>query len=121
MTLIWQFIELLVVHWIGDFVFQSHWMGVNKSKRSDVLALHIAIYTATLMLGTALIFLPSPTSWFVFALVNGALHFCTDFVTSRITSRLYAAKEYHYFFVVIGFDQLIHQATLALTLYILVS
>ena len=49
--------------------------------------------------------------WFV--AINGTLHFGVDFVTSRITSRLYAQERWHDFFAVVGFDQLIHQVTLA--------
>ena len=116
-----QFIELLAVHWFGDFVLQSRWMGVNKSKYNSVLAIHVAIYTTTLVLGTGIIFKISgsslyPTTFWTFIAINGVLHFCTDYVTSRITSKLYAAKEYYWFFVIIGLDQLIHQVTLAVTL-----
>ncbi len=111
---LWQFVCLLAVHWLGDFVLQSHWMGINKSKSNPVLILHVTIYTTTLLIGSVILFGYGLGP--LFAVINGILHFCTDYVTSRITSRLYAAKQYHYFFVVIGFDQLIHQATLAATI-----
>ena len=39
----WQFVVLLATHWVGDFVFQSSFQALNKSKRVDVLSLHVAI------------------------------------------------------------------------------
>jgi hypothetical protein len=50
-----------------------------------------------------------------------ALHFVTDYITSRISSKLWAKQDWHRFFVTIGFDQLIHQATLAFTLWVMVA
>jgi hypothetical protein len=44
-----------------------------------------------------------------------ALHFVTDAITSRINSRLWAAKNVHWFFVGIGADQLLHAYALAWT------
>jgi hypothetical protein len=56
-----------------------------------------------------------------FAVVNAALLFATDYITSRISSKLWAKRDWHRFFVTIGFDQLIHHATLALTLWVMVT
>ena len=39
--------------------------------------------------------------------------------SSRISSKLFAKGEWHNFFVVIGFDQLIHQIVLGMTLIFL--
>jgi hypothetical protein len=115
-----QLIGLLAIHWVGDFVLQSHWMSVNKSKRLDALAIHVATYTATLFAGSALLFgVHEIAVLALFCGVNGILHFATDFVTSQVTSRLWQQQRERLFFVAVGFDQLIHQATLVATLWLL--
>jgi Protein of unknown function (DUF3307) len=121
---IWVILSLLTGHYVADFLLQSHWMASNKSKRLDALSLHVAVYSAALFFT---IF--SIMAWFTaysvndvlklsfsFVLVNGLIHWATDFITSRITSELWAKKEYHWFFCVIGFDQLMHQFALLITL-----
>lgn len=114
---LWQYLALLAVHWFGDFVLQTHWQASNKSTNNNALARHVGTYTLVLFLLSNVIFRDAPTLVVVvFALVNGALHFATDYFTSRWTSALYAKQDWHNFFVTIGFDQLIHQATLALTM-----
>ena len=119
------FLFILTVHWIGDFVLQSHWMAVNKSKRWDALGLHVYVYTASLMVAACILGLwigpvnsPLLASW---ALLNGVLHFATDAITSRITARLWAQQRTHDFFVIIGLDQLIHALCLGLTLMWIMS
>jgi hypothetical protein len=116
---------LLVVHFVADFVLQSDWMAQNKSKRNDALALHVTIYTACLMFGSIPLLIitghdggPVLGLWLLF---NGAAHFATDYITSRINSRLWAAKRVHAFFVGVGADQLIHGLTLGLSLAWLLS
>lgn len=116
--MLWQFLALLAVHWLGDFVLQTHWQAQNKSKNWEALTHHVLTYSAVLVVGTLCIFV-SPSNGLpitLFVLCNGLLHFATDAITSRMTSRLYAQQRWHDFFVVVGFDQLIHQATLAATM-----
>lgn len=132
-----NFLILLGVHWFADFVLQTHWQASNKSKRLDALLRHVLVYTLVLSIGVDLLFpgIGWPT-WARFVLANGVLHFITDFVTSRISSRLFMQQfesvsapppryvqivmkrdfNPHWFFVVVGLDQLIHQVTLGLTL-----
>ena len=100
---------LLIIwaHWIGDFILQSDYHAQNKSKSSWVLAEHVAFYSIPFMLIG--FFVPISVAWI---LVNAVGHFCTDFVTSRITSKLWSKKEVHWFFVTIGADQAIHFTTL---------
>jgi hypothetical protein len=115
---VWQYLVLLAVHWLADFVLQTHWQATNKSKRNGALAAHVGTYTLTLAVGSALLFGQS-SQWVYFVALNGVLHFATDYFTSRATSRLYAKQDWHNFFVVVGFDQLIHQVTLAVTMIFL--
>ena len=48
--------------------------------------------------------------WFAFCwwIINVALHFIVDLITSKITSKFWEEKNMRFFFVMIGFDQLIH-------------
>ena len=119
MSALWAYLALLGAHWIADFVLQTHWQASNKSKNNVALSRHVLVYTGCLAAASypLLAWPDHGPQWLVFVAVNGALHFATDYVTSRASSRLYAKQDWHNFFVVIGFDQLIHQSTLAATMW----
>jgi len=59
----------LLVHILGDFVLQSDWMALNKSKRTIPCLVHVLIYTSCFLLLT--------TSWKAL-LVIGVTHFFID-------------------------------------------
>ena len=106
---------LLILHFMADFVLQNDWMATNKSKNVWALTVHVLVYTG--MFAFALLFIHDSVglnyyvSWKQFWLFVGmlaGLHFITDALTSRITSDLWAKGERHWFFVMIGLDQLLH-------------
>lgn len=99
-------ILLLVLHFVSDFLLQSDWMAQNKSSSNKALGLHVLLYSIPFII-------ISP----IFALINGVAHFITDYVTSRITKNLWEKKEVHWFFAVIGLDQLLHYIVLFATFY----
>lgn len=114
-----MFYLILFAHWVGDFLCQSDWMAINKSKSFKALGLHVLVYTACLagiffVLDPFLIF-ESPWPILAFAGINGSFHFLIDAVTSRINSYLWQNEKRHAFFVMIGFDQLLHTALLLYT------
>ena len=123
---------LLVAHFVGDFICQSDWMALNKSKRWDALAIHVTVYSAVLYMAIfvsiglnaelspriilALVNeLPYVSAVGFYVLVNAVAHFVQDAITSRINSRLWQANQRHWFFVGIGADQLLHYVTLFVT------
>jgi hypothetical protein len=117
---------LVLAHFVADFVAQSDWMALNKSKRWDALAFHVAVYISTVMLIVAWGGpFPLLLTWLA---VNAVAHFVQDAITSRLTSRLWFLRynqrldawepgvgSRHWFFVAIGFDQLLHYVTLFVT------
>lgn len=99
-------VYIMLAHFVGDFVFQNSWMALGKSKSLKPLAVHILVYSATI--GLMLL------DW-KWALVNGAMHFVTDYFTSKVNARNWAKQNYRWFWIGIGFDQFVHAACLFLT------
>lgn len=96
---------ILVLHFVADFILQSDYIAKTKSSSWKSLTIHVSLYTMVLLLTL------NP----LWAFINGILHFCVDAVTSRLTSMLWKEGKTHYFFVVIGLDQLLHTLMLVTT------
>ena len=105
---------LLMVHWLADFSLQTQEQANNKYNSLTVLLSHVVTYTmcmTTVIAAFYVVKLGLITVIYV-GLCLGISHFLIDFVTSKVTHKLYEAKRYHDFFVVIGFDQFLHVLTL---------
>jgi hypothetical protein len=110
-------ITLLFAHFIADFIFQSDWMAINKSKSVTALVTHTITYSFLVGIILALfqnkLFLTE--EMFVFISFTWLIHTFQDAITSRINSYLWAKEERHWFFVSIGFDQFLHYIQLIIT------
>jgi hypothetical protein len=112
---------LLVMHFVCDFLLQSDWMALNKSQKVEALVLHVTVYS-----------LPFGVFGVGFLVATFIAHFWTDFFTSRVNAKLWFIQmeqrelldgwfygrllpTRHWFFVSIGFDQLLHLVQLLLT------
>lgn len=104
--MIWLILWILVAHWIADFILQSDRMALGKSKGIGWLSVHAVIYSIAmiLMVGTCI----PMWGWIILALS----HFIIDGLTSRVCSYMWEKEMRHWFFVVIGLDQLLHYAVL---------
>lgn len=134
-------LQLLVLHFIGDFLLQSDEMAINKSSSLYWLTQHVSAYTVPFVLYGAM---HTHDPWLALSFTFAVFipHFATDLLTSRMTSALWfferedgvwTQAQYHYpkhgrtlvnpwtvipgkrhwFFVAIGFDQLLHAFMLA--------
>jgi hypothetical protein len=108
MLSIYTVINLLFVHWVGDFILQSDAMAKGKSSENKWLFLHCLVYSSLF----ALVYIDL---WF--GLLLFITHFVTDYFTSRINKKLWEEQKVHDFFVMVGFDQLIHFVTILILFY----
>ena len=103
--LIW----VMAVHFFADFTCQPHYLAINKSSNVWALTAHIAIYATLLYL----LLIPTGLG-LTFVLANAILHWLTDFVSSKFTSKFYKAGRIKAFWNIIALDQFIHVAGLIL-------
>jgi hypothetical protein len=105
---------IIFIHWVSDFICQTHEMSIKKSKSNLWLTKHVMVYTAvtTILWGITFAFESGFEKGLILAGITFITHWITDYFTSRWTSKLYAKGDIHNFFVVVGLDQFIHYTTL---------
>lgn len=129
----------LVAHWIADFILQPRWMAKEKSTSNLALAQHCIIYTSVMSLVGIAIMISSykdaSTSTLIilsvaFGVFQGIMHYIVDYFTSRLAKYCYVKSTIEAsvrdreqweskFWVVIGFDQMIHMIILLGSIIIL--
>lgn len=117
-----NFILLMVVlHFVSDFVLQTHWQAINKNRYWDALLMHTFMYSICVTIGlSAYIMLnygfqniaQQLTTFFAITLIS---HTVIDYISSREAKKFFDRSDYHNGFVVIGLDQMIHYLQLFLT------
>lgn len=95
---------LVWIHYFGDFLAQTNEMAMNKSRSNRWLLLHTTVYSIPLLFFGLL-----------FTAVNFAIHFVTDYFTSRMGSYFRSRENHKGFFIVLGLDQAFHLTTLFIT------
>jgi hypothetical protein len=108
-------IILLTGHWVGDYLLQTNVIAQEKSRNLKWLLIHVALYTSVMAICAVLIF--PREIWVSFVGINAALHLITDFLTSRLASKFHLNQRVY--FLIIGFDQLIHSITLLGSAFVL--
>ena len=111
-----EVLSILFIHWVADFLFQTKTMATMKSKDTNWLLIHVAVYSFTWFFIGAFFFGPLKAS--LFFGITFMCHFITDYLTSRWTSKLYKDSKFYgfpSFFSVIGLDQWLHYFQIILT------
>lgn len=111
---------LLAVHYAADWCLQTRAQATEKSSDNAALTAHVLSYTAALF-GALLLYRPAIALDPILAFVslNSALHWVTDWFTSRLNARAWkrgagngSAKS---FWVLLGMDGCLHNLTLLST------
>jgi hypothetical protein len=106
---------LYLFHFIDDFILQSDEMAINKSTSLKWLTIHSIVY------GIPISIIAYDLVGLQFGIFNTLAHFLVDFFSSRMTSSFWKSGNRHWFFVTIGFDQLIHITTITLSFLLFFS
>jgi hypothetical protein len=111
---------MFLVHWIGDFIFQSDAEAKGKSTSNKMLLRHTGKYSliwTIAMYGIGVI--QTGFGWPVYSLLFGIItfvcHTITDYFTSRLVKKRFEKGDHHNGFVIIGADQILHYVQLILT------
>jgi hypothetical protein len=96
-------------------------MATKKSTSKVWLTKHVLTYSLITVASWSSFIIPLSEKEYIIPnlcmvwIITFVTHWFTDYVTSKITSRLYKEGKVHDFFVIVGVDQMIHYTTLLLT------
>lgn len=120
---------ILLIHWLADFVLQTHEQAVGKSSKMGCLLGHTFTYSVVwLLFGFMYIICTIPLGTtstqpiynvLSFTAITFMCHTVQDYFTSRWVKRYFDKKNFHNGFVVIGLDQILHYSQLILTYMLL--
>lgn len=119
-----EFIMIVYVHFIADFLYQDEEWATNKNHSITALLKHTTVYSLMWFVPTAIGNL-DPINAVYFVLITFVAHTITDYFTSKAVTRLFKEKKYGSSipntgaFTVIGFDQMLHYIQLVLTYQLL--
>jgi hypothetical protein len=109
-------------------------MAKGKSSSIAALSIHIISYTVVFTVGTFIttlfldgdyrsewVFKDGFSAFWLFVLINVGSHFLIDYVTSRASKLEFERGNTGSAFKIIGFDQFLHVAIMAVSLYYIVT
>lgn len=120
-------LTIIFIHFFADFIMQDEKWATTKSKSFTSLLFHTLTYSliweAVIVIGVLSFDLSHRMLYF--PLITFIAHTITDYFTSKVTSKMFAAGKYGSpipnlgAFSVIGFDQVLHYIQLFSTYYLL--
>lgn len=116
-----EIFSIIIIHFIGDFVLQTDKQAKGKSKNWNDLLNHTAVYSLIWFIPIFIMiyyYHYNPLLW-IFPFITFIAHTITDYLTSRLNSKLWTKGDVHNFFVSVGFDQVLHYVQLFTTYYLL--
>ena len=123
---LYEIFLVLIIHFVADFIVQTDWQAKNKSINNNALAQHVFSYSLCWLVPMFFVFWFGPYNLLgaivmsiLFSSITFTAHFATDYITSRINSKLWKAGNTHMFFVSVGFDQILHYTQLFFTYLLL--
>lgn len=108
---------LFLAHLVGDYLFQTSWMAMNKAKHWGALLVHSAVYTIVLYIAANVIWAKQPLSISAIAVIFLG-HVFLDrrtFVTWWVR-RIMTAQGNNWLGIMV--DQVFHLLLIALAIYL---
>lgn len=122
-------LSIFVLHYIGDYVLQTREMAENKSHSLKFLSMHVMFYVipfliAYMIFDVLMTFNDMPLDiksaekmaygiiWFFFS------HWFIDMFTSKMSHNYHKKNKTKPFWLTIGFDQLLHNASILIGYYV---
>jgi hypothetical protein len=108
---------LLLAHLIGDYLFQTKWMALNKSTKWVPLLTHVGVYTLTITC-VAWIGFGGLTAWGIVVVIMSHIILDRRLFVTWWTRRIMRIDEKESGWLIIVTDQIFHILVLGLVLYI---